>query len=248
MEKTPLVGVGLVYKPHNLSTEPFSIAYMHLHVWHAAASYRESANRLSSSRLTFVNISEMSDMIPVAVQHPVLLDVATKDTIPSTGEPMSPHALRGFRLHMVWHRPPGEDPVRQVTIPHFQGEATSSMLEYEPEKLPQDLKQGPKMAINLRLPSREHWNIAPDLVLPVTIDNFRRWHEARCAEQDPEGRFVGAEGSPKETPAPGKTPQVVAGGSKAALPTEATHQGGENCGDCTRHSQAHTHPSSPGTT
>ena len=34
-EETPLVGVGLVYKPHYISTEPFSAAYMHLHVWHA---------------------------------------------------------------------------------------------------------------------------------------------------------------------------------------------------------------------
>ena len=31
--------------------------------------------------------------------------------------------------------------------------------------------------------------------------------------------------SPKEAPAPRKAPQVVAGGSRAALPTETTHQG-----------------------
>ena len=31
--------------------------------------------------------------------------------------------------------------------------------------------------------------------------------------------------SPKEAPAPGKAPQVVTGGSRAALPTETTHQG-----------------------
>ena len=214
-----------MYKPHYLSTESFSTAYMHLHVWHAAGSSRESANRLSSSCLIFVNISKMSDVIPVAVQHPVLLDAATRDTITSTGKPMSPHTLRGFRLHTVWHQPSGEDPVHQVAIPCFQGEATTSMLEYEPEKLPQDLMQGPKMAINLRLPSHNHWYIASDLVLPVTIDMFRQWREARRAEQDPEGRSVGAEVSLKETPAPGKTPRVVVGGSKAALPMEAAHQG-----------------------
>ena len=224
-EETPLVRVGLMYKPHYLSTEPSSATYMHLHVWHAAGSGMESANRLSSSCLIFVNISEMSDVIPVAVQHPVLLDVATKDTITSTGKPMTPLSLRGFRLHTVWHRPSGEDSVRQVTFPHFQGEATTSMLEYEPEKLPQGMMQGPKMAINLRPPSSDHWNIVSDLILPMTIDMFKRRRKAKHADQDPEGRSAGVEQSLKETPAPGKTPQVVAGGSKAALPTETMHQG-----------------------
>ena len=103
-EETPLVGVGLMYKPHYLSTEPFSAASMHLHVWHAVGSSVESANKLSLSRLIFVIISEMSDVIPVAMQHPILLDVATKDTMVRTGEPMAPLSFRGFRLHTVWTR------------------------------------------------------------------------------------------------------------------------------------------------
>ena len=81
------------------------------------------------------------------------------------------------------------------------------------------------MAINLRPPSSDHWNIASDLVLPLTVDTFRQRCEAKHAEQDPEGEPVGAEGSPKEAPAPGKAPQVVASGSRAAFPTETTHQG-----------------------
>ena len=59
----------------------------------------------------------------------------------------------------------------------------------------------------------------------MTVDTFRRWHEAKCVEQDLEGESEGAEVSPKKAPAPGKAPQVVAGGSRAALPTETTHQG-----------------------
>ena len=85
--------------------------------------------------------------------------------------------------------------------------------------------QGPKMAINLRPPSSDHWNITSDLVLPLTVDTFRQRREAKCAEQDLEGESVGAEVSPKEAPAPGKAPQVVVGGSRAAFPTETTHQG-----------------------
>ena len=99
------------------------------------------------------------------------------------------------------------------------------MLEYEQEKFPQSLLQGPKMSINLRPPSSEHWNIDSDLILPLTIDTYQRWREAKRMEQDPEGESAGAEASPKEVPAPEKAPQVVVGGSKAASPTETTHQG-----------------------
>ena len=66
-EKPPLVGVGLVYKLHYISTVPFSAAYMHLNVWHSAASNEESENRLDEPHFLFMKISEMSDVIPVAV-------------------------------------------------------------------------------------------------------------------------------------------------------------------------------------
>ena len=99
------------------------------------------------------------------------------------------------------------------------------MLEYEQEKFPQSLLQGPKMSINLWPPSSEHWNIDSDLILPLMIDTYQRRCEAKWAEQDPEQESAGAEASPKEVPAPEKTPQVVAGGSKAASPMETTHQG-----------------------
>ena len=154
-----------------------------------------------------------------------MLDVATKETMTRTGEPMAPLSFRGFRLHAVWNWPPGGDSVRQVAFPHLLGEATTSMLEYEQEKFPQSLMQGPKMVINLGPPSSDHWNIVSDLVLPLTVDKYKQQREAKRVEQDPEGESVGAEGSPKEAPAPRKAPYAVVGGSKAASPTETTHQG-----------------------
>ena len=211
-EDTPFVGVGLMYKPHYISTEPFSATYMHLHVWHATGSSVESENRLSSSRLIFVTVSEMSDVIPVASQHPIFLDVATKETRTRTGEPMAPLSFRGFRLHT------GGDSAHQVTFPHLLGEATAPMLEYEQERFPQSLLQGPKMAINLRPPSSYHWNIDMDLVLPLTIDKYKQ-----CMR--PSGWNKIQKGSLWEQRGLQRTPQVVAGGSKAASRTEATHQG-----------------------
>ena len=219
-EETPLVGVGLMYKPHYISTEPFCATYMHLHVWHAAGSSVESEDRLNSSHLIFVSISEMSDMIPIATQHPVLLDVATKETMMKTGEPMAPSSFRGFRLHTIWTQQSGGDLVRQVAFPRFLGESTSSMLEYEPEKFPQGLMQGPKMAINLRSSSSNHWNIVSDLVLPLLVDTFRQRREDKLVAQGPGEESEGAKASPKEALAPRESPQVG-----AALPTKTTHQG-----------------------
>ena len=81
-------------------------------------------------------------MLPVAVQHPVLLDMVTREVMTKTGEPMTPLHFRGFKLHTIWTQQPGEYLVHQVAFPHFLGEATSSMLEYELERFPQDT--GPK--------------------------------------------------------------------------------------------------------
>ena len=139
-EKPPLVGVGLVYKPHYISMVPFSAAYLHLNVWHSAGSNEESEDKLNASCLLFVNISEMTDVIPVAIQHPVLLDVASKEAMEATGEPMSPLSFRGFRLHTIWTQQPGGELARQIPFPHFLGESSSSLLEYKSEKFPQGLK------------------------------------------------------------------------------------------------------------
>ena len=221
-EELPLVGVGLMYKLHYISTELFSAACMHLHVWHAAGSSVESEDKLNSSHLIFVNISEMSDMIPVVAQHPVLLDVATKETMTRTGEPMAPLHFRGFRLHTVWTQQPGGDLVHQIAFPRFLGKGGSSMLEYEPEKFPQGLMQGPKMVINLRPPSEDHRNVASDLVLPLAMDTFRQRREAKWTAQGLEGESEGAKVSPTEASAPGESPCVEAGDSDEALPKRIT--------------------------
>ena len=53
--EVPLVGVGLMYKPHYISVEPFSAAYMRLNEWHKVGSQSASEDRITSSKLLFVN-------------------------------------------------------------------------------------------------------------------------------------------------------------------------------------------------
>ena len=220
-EDPPYMGVGLMYKPHYISTESFCTTYMHLNVWHAAGS----EDKLDSSRFILVTVSEMSNVIPVAVPHPVFLDVGTKEAMERTGGPLAPLWFCGFRLHTVWNQPPGGG---ACSSGHFSSSLRGGHHTHagdEPEKFPQNLLQGPKMSINLRSPSREHWNIESDLILPSMIDTYEWQRDAKRADQDPERESVGAEASPEEVPAPEKAPQTVAGGSKAASPTETTRQG-----------------------
>ena len=217
-EKPPLVGVGLVYKLHYISTVPLSVAYMQLNVWHSAGSNEESEDRLSASHLLFVNISEMSDVIPVAVQHPVLLEAASKEAMEDAGEPMSSLSFRGFRLHTIWTQQPGGELAHHITFPCFLGESSSSLLKYESEKFPQGLRQGQKGVLSLKPPSTDHWNIASDLILPLTLDESRQRCEAKWAAQGLEGRSEGAKVSPTEAPTPGESPQIEVGGSGKALP------------------------------
>ena len=223
-EDPPSMGVGLMYKPHYISTESFCSAFVHLSVWHAAASSEDSTDKLDSTHFILVPISEMSEVVPVTQPHPVFLDVAGKEVVEKTGEPLAPLWFWGFRLHTVWSRPPREEPVRQIAFPRLWGEVTTPMLEYEPEKFPQSMQQGPKMAIPLRPPSSGHWNIESDLILAITMDTNQRQLEAKRAAQDPERESVGAEESPRETPVPTGAPLAIAGSSKAASPMETTCQ------------------------
>ena len=120
-EDPPSVGVGLVYKPHYISMESFCHAFMHLSVWRVVASSEDSTDKLDSTCFILVSISETSKVVPVTQPHPIFLDMAGKEVMEKTGEPLAPLWFWGFRLHTVWSRPPGEEPVHQITFPHLEG-------------------------------------------------------------------------------------------------------------------------------
>ena len=80
----------MLYKEGLPSTESFCTAYMHLNVWHAAASSEDSMDKLDSARFILASISEMSEVVPVMKPHPIFLDVAGKEVMERTGEPLAP--------------------------------------------------------------------------------------------------------------------------------------------------------------
>ena len=116
----------------------------------------------------------MNDVIPVAVRHPVLLDVASKEVREGTGEPVSPFSFRGFRLHMVWIQHPGGEMTHHISFSHLLSKSNSSLIKYKSEKFPQGLRQGQKIAIRLKPSIKDHWNIASDLVLPLVLEDSRQ--------------------------------------------------------------------------
>ena len=175
--EAPLVGVGLVYKPHYISAEPFSAAYMYLNEWHKAGSQSASEDRITSSKQLFVNPSEISSVILMVLQHPILLDVANREMLEVSEEPLVPVQLRGirlqgFRLHTLWSRQPGGELIHQVGFPRLFGKSSVPLLEYTPKDIPTELFQSPKIAITLKPPSKDHWNVASDLILPMAQDQF----------------------------------------------------------------------------
>ena len=225
MEDPPSVGVGLVYKPHYVSTESFCHAYMPLNVWHAVASDQDLTDKLDSSRFILVSISEMSEVMPDALPHPLFLNVINKEAVEETGEPMAPHSFRGFRLHTMWSRLPGEEPIHQIAFPHLRGDTTAPMLKHVPKKLPQNLRQGPKVAIPLKSPSSRHWNMDSDLTFGLEVDTHRRWHEAKETGQNPQQELMGAEESPRHAPILEGVSLAMGGSSQVALPKESASEG-----------------------
>ena len=225
MEDPPSMGVGLVYKPHYVSTESFCRAYMHLNVWHAAESDQDSTDKLDSSRFILVSISETSEVMPDALPHPLFLDVIDKEAVEETGEPMAPHSFRGFRLHTVWSRLPGEEPIHQIAFPHLRGDTTAPMLKHVPEKLPPNLQQGPKVAIPLKSPSSRHWNMDSDLTFGLEVDTHRQRREAKETGQNLQQELAGAEESPRHAPVLEGVSLAMGGSSQAASPKESASEG-----------------------
>ena len=135
-----------------------------------------------------------------------------------TGEPMSPFSFRGFRLHMVWTQQPGGEIAHHIPFPHFLGEINSSLFEYKSEKFPQSLRQGQKIALGLKPPpTKDHWNIASDLILPMVLEDSRQSREAKRVARAREEKSTGVKVSQTEAPTLGESPQLEAGGSGKTL-------------------------------
>ena len=209
-DKCPLVGVGLVYTPPYLQQVPFSVAYMNLGVWRDVAEVPE--DRLVGTRLMFIHASEASRFLPVAEEHPVLLDVSATEVLCDIETSVLPLSLRGFKLHTVLVPLAEGDRVRNIVLPRFQGGRATALILYDEETVPPELGPQPPMRISLCTPSPDHWTIELDTVFTSTIEEYRRLREQAASK-------------PTETGAlPSSSSGAGGGGTEAALTRERTLQ------------------------
>ena len=107
-----------------------------------------------------------------------------------------------------------------ISLPHFLGKSNSSLIEYKSEKFPQGLMQGQKIAIDLKPPAKDHWNITLDLILPWMLEDFQQQCAAKRAAQSQEVRSKEATTSQTEAPTSEEPPELKVGGSGKVLPTK----------------------------
>ena len=133
--------------------------------------------------------------------------------------PGSRHSFQGFRLHTTWMQPPTGGLTHHIVLPRVLGKNNTSLVEYESEKFPQALMQGSKIAIVLKLPTQDHWNIALDPILPWILADSRSRREAQQAAQAEEEGSKEAGMSQPEVPTHGEPPGIPIGGGGKLLPT-----------------------------
>ena len=192
-----------MYTPPYLPQVPFSVAYMNLGAWRDVAEVPE--DRLVGTRLMFIHASEASRFLPVAEEHPVLLDSNIETSV-------SPLSLRGFKLHTVLIPLAEGDRVRNIVSPRFQGGRATALILYDEETVPPKLGPQPPMRISLCAPSQDHWTIALDTVFSSTIEEYRRLREQAASKQTETGAL-----------SPGSS-GAGDGGTEAALTREHTLQ------------------------
>ena len=80
--------------------------------------------------------------------------------------------------------------------------------------------QGPKIAIDLKPPTKDHWNIALDLIPPWMLEDSQQRHAAKRVAQSQEVRSKGATVSQTKAPTSEEPPELEVGGSGKVLPTK----------------------------
>ena len=171
-----MVGLGFVYKAPYIRSTSWSEAYFDLKL----ASQAKASNQTTGTRIIFVQIQESSQVIPLPRVPTLFLDVKTTEDITNSKDPRPPQDLRGFQLHRAVFTGVSP-PIRQVALPHLQGETVCHWAPRQKQVLTPKLEEAPKLMVALSAANSNHWNIMNDPIFPSCLDAFKVRHEASLA-------------------------------------------------------------------
>ena len=207
----PRVGLGLVYKAPYIKTASFSKAFFYL----KSASEVEVDKRITDSRLMFVQINEVSKVIPLSYIQPLFLDVPTMSDITDSKKPQSPRAFRAFRLHRVIYVE-GSTLTTQVAYPCLGGKTKSHLLNFQKQQLIPELREHSMVLAALADADDGHW------IYPACLEGFRMRHESSQASQA--NKSAERSGTGGGSPTCATTPPSTTSSQTLPTPTLGAHE------------------------
>ena len=173
---SPRVELGLVYKAPYIQAASFNEAYFFL----KSASRTEAGNRKTYALITFVQIHESSQVIPLPGVPTLFVDVKTAEDVTDSNEPRPPQDFRGFSLHKVIYLGVGT-PAGQVAFPHLQSKTLSHWAPMQRLVITPELEEMPQLTVALSAADSNNWNIGNDPIFPSCLAKFRARHKASQA-------------------------------------------------------------------
>ena len=174
--RSPMVGLGLIYKAPYIQTTSWTKAYFNLKL----ASQAEAGSRTTGAKVIFVQIQASSQVIPLPGVPTLFLDVKTPEDITNSKAPQPPQVLRGFQLSQITLK--GRDPPSaQVALPRLQGKMECSWIPRQEQVLPPELEEAPQITVPLSAADPHHWNIVNDPIFPSCLAAFKARHKASLA-------------------------------------------------------------------
>ena len=96
-----------------------------------------------------------------------------------------------------------------------QGDASTVLVMYEEEVFPPELGHHPNIEVDLQAPAMDHWNVASDKILPLTMEKFQHQRSDMAPPSTqaevfhPEGMGDGATARPRDRGAAPSREQVL---------------------------------------
>ena len=134
---------------------------------------------MTTALVTFVQIHESSQVIPLPRVPTLFLDVKTEEDITNSNDPWPPQN-QGFRLHKVLYLGEGTT-TGLIALPHLQGVTFSHWTMVQRQVLPPELEKATQLTVTLSPVNSDHWNLRNDIIFLDCLTKFKARHEASLA-------------------------------------------------------------------